>query len=420
MKFGNSGFFSGDSALGNNGAEVDDLSSDDGIGFASPDAEDLDGAGANDLGDDSDDDVTPPPSKDKGSKTKAESKPAKVTKTQVKAKPEAKQIKSGKPAADKSGKAAKQPEVESFAEEDDDSAVDADALEADDESGADDDGFSADLIAEAVRHGFSEEEARDFGSPAALERSLARLDRQMSAMGRKLGQPGGEQKPEAKPEAPASQAAQQPAPQIKASEASTDASAGIKFDLNPEIWSEEAIADMRKIETNVNALLSDQAAKIARLENSTKSQSEQQQQAAARQHEATLDGLFDGLGDEYQDVYGKGPLRQLADDSPAAKARVEASREIAALRIADAIAGRPEDSVPNLFKRAIRSLHPDKIVATERKKIEREVQKRKDNAVYRASGSHKGDLSPRQIAAMKVEKRYRQLGALGAENDPTV
>jgi len=287
------------------------------------------------------------------------------------------------------------------------------------------DWLTQELIDEAARHDMSVEDARDLGSAERLARVIAKQDKLLANLGRKsLANQTNNEPPAAKPEAKAETKpeAKEPEAQIS-SEAIAQAAVKIPDDLLDSL-SDEAKAVVTNLADQFNGGLSKLADRVAAFEKTRQSEDQVRAEQSRKAWEQEMDGFFNDLGEEYQDVFGKGTLAELAaanPDSPAVKHRIELSEEMRAIAAGDASVGRPLDSYANLRKRALRSLHPEKMATKVRQEITQEVKTRKDNAIARPGGSHAGKKAGIDIAAEKVEAKYRAKGALSYdEAEPEV
>lgn len=294
-----------------------------------------------------------------------------------------------------------------------------------------DDPFTADIIAEASNYGISAEDARAFGSVAALNRAFAALDRQAAAAarGKTADTTTTVKQPDATAAAPAAQSTQpaqasaappaaQPAT-AQAPAATSDAAAGkgpfekFKVDLNPEQFDEETISFVNKLNDHYDNVVRQQHAELqslkSELSNLTGIATDFRNQKQA-QFTEQMDSVFAGLDDVFADELGKGALHTLTADSPQLKNRVNLVSEMLALEQADAFRGRKPGTVQTLAQRALRSLYPDKHEQITKKQILSKVEERRSQAVHRPSGRKGKPSSPEQAATDFVNTFYRERG----------
>lgn len=296
-------------------------------------------------------------------------------------------------------------------------AADASASTADASAAAAESPFSEDDLALASFHGFTAEEvAQSFQTPDALRAVLTALDRrELSA---------------SKTQSPTTQTVEDrtapAADAAKPGDASADASApqaelGLDpLDLDLSAFDEEAAAVLRKIAEHSQSQLTKLAAAQAAAKSAPAEVVALQEKLAALeakeahrervQFERDADGFFTGLGKEYHDKFGTGPVRSLAKDSPQLIARNELLREYVALREADARLGRPEMPREQILKRALAARFADQVQELARKQVRAEVEERRAQAVEKPTSRNTPVETGDQAAASWVNKFLKDRG----------
>lgn len=264
--------------------------------------------------------------------------------------------------------------------------------------------FDAELISAAERHGYTPEQLKGFGTPAALQLHLAGLDRQAIAWGKsQLGEP-----------AAAEQAATEPQTATQTRQAALEK---LKLELDPDAWDEGAIKTFNGINDHYHELVSKQQAELDEQRDFMVAMHEQfsqltgqAKQAEAVQVERELDTFFESLGDEYGELYGKGTIRSLPQDSTAVKERREFYREMRALELADAHQNRPPMARAEMQKRVLASLHPDKIEQSVRHKLTQKIGERKSQTIARPAGKHTKPQTEDEKALQFLRQNVPKLG----------
>jgi len=251
------------------------------------------------------------------------------------------------------------------------------------------------LLQRAHEAGLTDEEAQSYGSPAILERTLDLLDRTLSSQIKTARQKQQQQPATDKP--PEKKERKKPTFAMIKETYGDDVAAAWEaaWDEMDKGYQEE----LESVRSTVKAL--------------------QDEQQLRRQEEFTLmvDKYFDSLGDEYKDIFGKGPLRDLKPESPQYKARVGVVEEADVLAFAYRTAGRTLPNEPELLDRARRMLHAEKAEAKARREVSEKLRDRQGQFVARptaraggaADDLPKGEERARQKVAEFLEKRGRSL-----------
>lgn len=300
-------------------------------------------------------------------------------------------------------------ELESSLEVDDDEQLEFDDDDA--ASNVDDGEFDKTILHHAQRHGISAEEAKEYGSPDVLRRVLTRLDQQQSAWAQqqidaKRGQAPPEQKPAEKPS------------DKEPPKAPTETGATVlKLNLDPEVMSDETVAALREVETQVNQAIGPLLSELNQLRAAQQQSVSDQAQAKQRQTDIELDRFFDSLGEDYHDVFGKGSLRSLPENSPAVAERFKLVKAVDTLMYADTSRGIPLDDVSEYCRRALAMTHSGKSLQLERRKLKDEVGKRRRNATAQTTSRSTGSLTPTQIAMKNADRRWREKNTQSQQDD---
>lgn len=246
--------------------------------------------------------------------------------------------------------------------------------------------FSTTDLDTARHFGITDAELKSIKTPDVLQLVLTALDRrELSAAKPTQSQPAAtaEDRPATTPNdataAPASPAAAD-------SEFKLD-----KLELDLTGWDDEAAAMFRKINDHHQAQLEKLAAKqsatpqapadVVALKEQLAALEAKAAHAERVQFEQSMDRYFEGLDKAYVDMFGTGPMRSLAKDSPQSKARNELVQEFIALRESDARLGRPAMPDEAILKRALAARFADQVQELARKQVRAEVEERRQQAV---------------------------------------
>lgn len=275
--------------------------------------------------------------------------------------------------------------------------------------------FDAEILERAGRYGFSDEEARAFGSPENLQSAMTTLDRQLSALGREeLGRQSDHEPQPLQPQPPQSPQASQPqAPDPNSTP--TTLPEKLKLELDPNEYDEGLIKTVNSINDHYDGIIRQQEqhlkmaaeAIMALHQQINETTGQTQAEEYARFHQE-MDAFFTGLGDEFRDVFGKGEMRTLSPNSPESTARNALVEEMHALRIADARLNRPQSSWKELQQRALHTLHGDKIKSIARREINEKIKNRRGKAISRPAGRQTKSSDPITNAVKFVEEFSKQ------------
>lgn len=242
--------------------------------------------------------------------------------------------------------------------------------------------FSPDVLSKAEFYGFTAEEARYFGTPEALERTLAMIDRRQAAEARAEMERGDTKHEETSPTA-------------TTNSAGDGSGAFEKFDLgiNPEEFEPEVAKLLTGLNDHYHGLAAKQHSELEALKSQLSQVTGHFEAEAATRISADMDKFFDELPDTFKDVFGKGKLDALAPKGWHAANRIKLWEEMKVLQEVDAKHGRKPRTFQQLQQSALHSLHSDKLKTIARKEVKGEVEARKKQAVARPSSRKEKPLS---------------------------
>lgn len=315
------------------------------------------------------------------------------------------------PAEDNADTAESSPELVDDGEPVESAAADTELDETPDDSGQD---APPSLLDEAQRYGFTKEQAAAFGD--ALPQIYAALDRQAAQLIR-------EQLSAEKPdlatatEPPAATPPPKPA-------APPEPVAKVELGLKEDDFEPETFKTLKAIETFANqaqAKLAHQEEVIKALaqlaidtHGKTSAMASESQSESSASFEREMDGLFASLGDEFKDVYGTSPMRQLAPGSEHVSNRNKLVEEMTLLERADKQAGRGKGSPKDYAQRALRVLHAEKVTSQARRQIQDQITKQRRKGIAMPSGRNGKPASKDQRALAVIKEKLDAMG-LGTE-----
>ena len=250
-----------------------------------------------------------------------------------------------------------------------------DSDKGDDKTKADDETKVSDELAKrAIDLGLTEEEIGQFDSDEELEKTVRIIESVVAE----------------EDAAPQVESTQTPAKKKTETEEDT----GIKFenesDIDPEI-----LKALRTVEQQNKELRET----VGKLTSDIQQQQENRQAELQRQFVKRFDGMIDGLGLDFADVFGKGPLDDLSKRSQAYKNRDAVRGRMYALGMGFQAANEPVPDEKQLFDLAINSLHGEKVKRTQGLKLgEKTAKYAKSARVGRASTRKTGKLTGEQKA----------------------
>jgi len=221
------------------------------------------------------------------------------------------------------------------------------------EDKGEDKGFSESLIALAESSGLTKEQIENFSSEKDLVNTLSIL---------------GSKTPTETED--------------KSKETKKDEDKPYNCGLDPKEYDEKIIATLNKLGEENRQLqkrLANSDAKAAETEKA------QQAQYVAERIK-WLDSEFAELGEEYEDVFGKGGHDDISQKSETFKNRVAVDDEIDILVYTYKIKGKPLPPAKELFKKAVTVLFSDKTKSVSTKTLTAKMKKRASQALGRGSG----------------------------------
>ncbi len=266
------------------------------------------------------------------------------------------------------------------------------------------DWLTPELKSQAEYYGFDEREARLFNTPEGLLAVLTAQDRRTLRNYAQPQQPFQGQVPPAGYQAPA-------APVAPAQQAPSGFDlAKYKDTFDPETlkvlgdWDQSLRAELQKRD----ALLEAQRTQHEQIAQQFQALQFQAEQAEARRAEAELDSQFDSLGQDYEDLFGKGSIRELA---PALQAkRQEFAAYMDQLAEMDARAGRNPAPAKLTFQRVLRTMYGDRQEKAIRTQVAQEVAQRKAQQIARPTARTLAPANPLEAAARRADEIYKRAG----------
>jgi len=272
-----------------------------------------------------------------------------------------------------------------------------------DESADDLSGFDEALVTQAREMGFVDSEIRDFGSDAALQRTLGLLrGRAESASdtagddtaGDLLGGAGQGEKEGPGPE-------------------------GELEDFVPfEVGLSEETYDPELVKV-VKGLSDHNGSQIQRLTQQVGALANELRMRDAVSFEHWFDSELETLPDDFKSIVGEGPGVELGKDSQEYKNRIKVVDQMNTIDRGREASGLPELPQREVFRQAIRAVFGDKQVEFAKSEVRRQARRRKGQIVSRPTARHgKNITSARDRAIDYAERRSAELGIpAGAEPD---
>lgn len=245
--------------------------------------------------------------------------------------------------------------------------------------------FDEDLLAAAELFGFSREEAKQFGSPNALAKTLALLDQRYQQQTFDAAEPGAAGTPEQTEE---------------------------NIELNPDDYGEELIKKTKFIENRIaklESLLDQQAAFL-----SMRQQEAEQIAADAfyRQFDKDVEEIASELGFD-ETVFGKGTGYDLKSQqkTDALRNRIEIMNAMTGLAQAYAMAGKPIPAQRDLLMEAIHAKFWREREKMQLNKLSEKVSARSKQSISRATQRKSPpSVNPTVRAIHGVANKMRELG----------
>lgn len=250
--------------------------------------------------------------------------------------------------------------------------------------------FAPALLDRARELGISTEEARSYGRPEILERSLDALDRKLGEFALGKAQPA-----VAPPAAP---------PPIEAE------SPSFKLDLD-EMAEDGFDPALVKVNKGLKSLHEHYETRVAQLEGVVRQLSGQLQQGTAQTSEQQFDQLITDLGDEYAESFGSGSGRDLPTNGQQLANRVKLWQEIGTLKAGYAATKRRAPSDRVLFKRALAGAFGTQTETIAKQRLDTQLRDRQGQFIS-APSSRKVPAAgtPVERATAAVRDKLRDLG----------
>lgn len=268
--------------------------------------------------------------------------------------------------------------------------------------------FSADLLKEAQERGFSDDEAKSFGSPDNLQKAFQALDRQLASSKSAEADDG---------EGEDTQTGKQSGKEGSGDDTGSDEFPETYEPFTLELDEEEVYPELAKplnaLTEHVNKALGAFHSQIDDLRTSVNARQ-------AADFEGQMDNLFSGLGESFEDTFGKGAaqdLRKSDAESPQLKARQDVVGEMDAIAEGSKRVGRSVPPISELFKRAVRSLHGDKYQDIAREELTTKLKERSGQAGQRPGGREPTGGTAYERAAKAVSEKLRSAGASTAPSE---
>jgi hypothetical protein len=242
------------------------------------------------------------------------------------------------------------------------------------------------LVERAREYGLSTEEAREYGDAKSLERALAIADKQMAHFSRQQQQQQQRQQQDKPAEKPA------------------------RKKLNKEAFHPELVEVLEQYEADFDALHKENENLKGAFHHVMGEHARRESQDFADR----MDKQFETLGEGYHGVFGKGNgqavIKSHGARSALMAARLDVMAEMAALEQGYRAYGRAMPDESELFRRAVRALHGDKVVAKATETARKEIgEKLKEQATqHTARPTHKPEREKppsRDRAIAEVNKR---------------
>lgn len=255
-------------------------------------------------------------------------------------------------------------------------------------------------------YGLTEDVARELDAKGTLGVVMDAIDRRFLAMGEEAlkGETAenatGEEKPETK----------QPS---ESNREQKPVEGPLKLTLDPELYNADLVSDLNGFVDHLNrqhAELSRMTEALAGVMQTTQAHAKSLQTQQEAAFAERMDVWFNTMGEEYQDLVGKGTVYDMAPTSPQFQKRSEIVRTMEALargyeRVGDAV---PGESV--LRERAKRLVLGDRAEEVARKKVTAEAREYREQLSEKPSHRVGKPLGGMDKAVRRVEKFYRDKG----------
>lgn len=274
------------------------------------------------------------------------------------------------------------------------------------------DWFTGDVVKHAAFYGLSEDEARGFGDQDKLYAALAAIDRRLMAY----------EQPQHQAPQPVNPATPYPAGSVPSAQPTSNPAGGFaidRFDFSPfaEKFDEdtnkafEALSGhyQKQLEKFVGPFAQQQEL-LQHLGAAYQQMDEFVAQQEGKRFEQELDSYFEKLGDDYAEVFGKGPISELTDGRAVAARRDFASKMVGLTSVNERF-GRGPSKNSDVFQQTLRAYYGGVKENKIREQVRQEVAKRQSQAVAPPTGrTTNTPLDPLRAAAQRANELYRARG----------
>jgi len=267
--------------------------------------------------------------------------------------------------------------ADSDKEADEKTSEKADAEKKSAEAGQED-GITDDLLERAVKSGLSITEARGFSSSNDLERTVSLLESRQTETNKSTDD--------------------------KTEDGTDKADKPFDSGLSKDDYDEKIVDTINNLGQKVQDLTKENA----ELKESSKQAAERTESEAVAAHTAWYDNQIKELGEEFEDVFGKGTIKDIKEDSPQYKNRAALETEMMAIvkgKVATKQTVPPKEKV---FEMALRNLHSEKLKQTSQKTTSEKLKKRASQTLGRGSkgqGSAETEIDKAKQANADFDKK---------------
>ena len=255
------------------------------------------------------------------------------------------------------------------------------------------------LLDRASKAGLSIEEAKAYGTPEALTRTLDIIARTQK--------PAETAKEESGKTADA-----------KAAESKVTPAEKLSLNLNREDYEDDYVNNVESFEAKLNERLAAIEAKVAKINEfeakigKVDQVVQHQEQSAAEELANWYDGKLSGLGEDYEAVIGKGATFDLEENSEPAKLRAAIMEEMVVTAAGLKATGKPVPKRDALFDRAIKAVLSDKVDTAKGKKDKEKIaeilNKRANQIISKPGAASRKELTAEE-EAIEISKEYDKL-----------
>jgi len=156
--------------------------------------------------------------------------------------------------------------------------------------------------------------------------------------------------------------------------------------LNPDTYDEGLVAAVNKMGNDFKAELKSLKAENAELKGETTQLAKVHRQKAQDEATEKFDKRIADLGEDFEDVFGKGTIKEIKIESPEFKNRAALDEKISVLWQSYKLSGAKIPSNDELFQEALLILHTQKIKQKDFKPTKTKLKLRAGQAIGRGSG----------------------------------